>query len=55
MKISMTLTLDGMLRALRARVHTRAEEIESTAGFDGQDEPPVTVRRERDLVEDRPR
>jgi hypothetical protein len=34
MNISMTLTLDGMLRALRGRVHTLAEEIESAGRAD---------------------
>ena len=29
MKTSMTLTLDGLVRALRGRVHTLADEIEA--------------------------
>jgi hypothetical protein len=38
MNISMTLTLDGMLRALRGRVHSLAEEVVLTGRADARED-----------------
>lgn len=38
MNASMTLTLDGMLRALRGRVHSLAEEIVLTGQADTREQ-----------------
>jgi hypothetical protein len=54
MRLAMTLTLDGMLRALRGRVHIAAEEI-GQAGQPDRDNEPRTVRPDPRSVEDRPR
>lgn len=56
MNVSMTLTLDGILRALRGRVHTLADEILTTgranlndgnARAERQDQHPRTGRDDR--------
>ena len=47
MKVSMALTLDGLVRALRGRVHTLADEIEAGYRRDRDEEPargPKVVR-----------
>lgn len=54
MNISMTLTMEGMLRALKGRAHSLAEEIESAAkarrGIDDETEAtePNRLKARRD-------
>lgn len=46
MKLTLKLTLDGLLRALKARAHRLAEEVEAGRRTDDERRPPR--RRERD-------
>lgn len=47
MKMTLRLTLDGLLRALRARAHREADEIES-----GRMAPSGEARREARMTDD---
>lgn len=52
MKISMRLTMDGLIRTLRATAHALAEEVEMRNGR-AMRERPQPVRAERERARDR--